>query len=270
MYEEHPSAPPEHAAMMTIAHPYREGLIVLGLLCGLFAVLAAVSGGLALAGWLTPVWAVVAGVFVLCWALMLAAIWGWGMFKLRQMKDFVSSTRPLIRWCYTPDEWALIQEEQELAQREGLLLAPGCLAVLCAIVGVLVGSMLGFDTGIAEALLGGGVGLLSGAAVGGLLGATVAGGNYLAHRWAHQHDQQMCVALGATEMLYGHAYFRSNDVTHFIEKISLDVQEVPPYLVVELQNPKLLGDDTESWAILVPQRVVASLKRVLPEVRTRS
>lgn len=109
-----------------------------------------------------------------------------------------------------------------------------------------------------------------GAAIGGILGATVAGGNYLAYRWLRQHDQQTCVALGPTEILSGRNYFRSNGVTHYIEQVTLQDMPPPPLLLVELWNPKPKGEHAETWSIPVPQRIVAQLRTVLPEIRTRS
>lgn len=145
-----------------IAHPYLEGLIVVGMLCGLFTIVTAVAGALALAGVLMPSWVLVTGIFLAFWGLILLTIWVWGMIKLWQMRNFLGSTRPIIRWWYTPEEWSAIQEEQEREQLEDLMVAPGCLAVLFAIVGVLVGGMIGADEGVAEAVVGGGAGLLIG------------------------------------------------------------------------------------------------------------
>lgn len=256
-------------ALPTIAHPYREGLFVVAMLCALFAVLTAVAGGLALIGWLTAGWAIVLAFLLAWWVLLLVLIWAWGMRKLWQMRAFLRSSRPLIRWWYTPEEWSAIQAAEEPEQREGLLLAPGCLAVLFAIVGVLVGGMLGADTGTAEAVLSGGAGLFIGAAIGGVLGATVAGGNYLAYRWARQHDRQTCVALGATEILYRRSYFRSNEITHFIESVTLP-DALPPVLLIEVWNPKPRGESAETWTIPVPEQMLPPLREVLPAIRTRS
>jgi hypothetical protein len=252
-----------------IAHPYREGVIVVALLCALFAVLTAVAGGLTLSGWLTGGWTIVLAFLLAWWLLLLVLIWAWGMRKLWQMRAFLRSTRPLIRWWYTPEEWSAIQAAEEPEQRAGLLLAPGCLAVLFAIVGVLVGGMLGAETGTAEAVLGGGLGLFIGAAIGGVLGGTIAGGNYLAYRWARQHDRQVCVALGATEILYRRMYFRSNGVTHFIEKVSLP-DELPPVLLIEVWNPKPRGASAETWSIPVPEPMLDPLREVLPAIHTRA
>jgi hypothetical protein len=258
----------EYQSTTSIVHPYLEGIIVVGGLFGLFALLAAVAGGLAAAGVLATGWILVAVINLALWGTMLFLIWVWGLIKRQQIQNFLGSPRPLIRWWYTPDEWALIQDEQEKDQHEVLVLAPGCLAVLFGLVGLLVGGMLGLDEGaIGDVVLRGGAGLLIGATVGGVLGGTVAGSNYLAYRWLRQHDRQTCVALGETEMLYGRAYFRSNGVTRYITGVSLQGGQ-PPLLIVELWNPKLRGGAEEIWEIPVPPRMLDPLASVLPTIRT--
>ncbi len=53
-------------------HPYLEGLTVLGLLCGLFGLLAAGTYALALSGWIVVGWVMLPAVMLGMWALLFA------------------------------------------------------------------------------------------------------------------------------------------------------------------------------------------------------
>ncbi|NJP06249.1 MAG: hypothetical protein HC837_11805 [Chloroflexaceae bacterium] len=255
---------PGYQTETNIAHPYAEAIIVVGLFSGVFALVTAALGGLVLAGWLLAGWLFPALINLAFWVLMLITIWLWGLRKQAQIRAFLQSSRPLIRWWYTPEEWSQIKAEEAQEQREILTVAPGCLALLFGLVGLLVGAAIGAEDSLADALINGALGLAIGAALGGMLGATVAAGTYLASRWVQQYDRQLCVALGPTEVLYGRSYFRSNGLTCTIERVTLHDQE----LELELYNPKPRGGSEETWVIPVPERMLDPLQRVIPQIRT--
>lgn len=249
-----------------VAHPYMEGLIPVGLLFGCFALLAATAAGLVVAGLTTHMWLIPAGINLFIWGLILVALWVWGFFKLQKIKNFMKSSRALIHWWYTPDEWHVIQK-QYIKEQTGVSARPGCLGPIFAFVGAIVG------------VVGGIVGVFVGALIGGGLGATLALGNQLSYRWVKRFDRQNYVALGATEILHRRSYFRSNGNWRYIKNITLeDATKDSAFaalkdstfaaLIVEVCNPKPRGDADETWSIPVPERVVPSLRDMLPQIRT--
>lgn len=251
-----------------IAHPYMEGLILLAVLIGILALITAIAAALVVAGLIDLVWATIPGAIMVFQVLILAIVWVVGILRRQQIKEFLDSSRLLICWWYTPEEWRAIQDQHVTEQMEGMMVvAPVALGVLFALVGGLLGGMLGVEEdGIALALVWGLIGLLVGALVGGLLGGTIAGGNYLAYHWTKYFDQQRCVALGPTEILYRRSYFRSNGQTRYFERVDLQEDTSPAQLVIDLCNPKPRGGSEEIWTIPVPRRTVSSLREVLPEM----
>lgn len=111
----------------------------------------------------------------------------WGERQVRQIRDFLESDRPQVRWTYTPEEWAALRESHRQEAQETRQLPVGCLAFLLGVAGLLVGGGVAarstaFSPHDWEALLEIGGGAVAGALVGGLggglIGSIVALGNW--------------------------------------------------------------------------------------------
>lgn len=255
-----------------LSHPYLEGMIVVGMLFGLFSILTIIVAGLRTIGVLDAAWLLLAFANLVLWGIVLLIMGIWGMIQLRRMRDFLKSSRPLIRWRYTEEEWAPVWEAEQRDRRERALMAPGCSAALFGLIGLLVGALVGADEGSAETIaVKGGSGLLIGAIIGGIIGATIVLGGNIAHHLLHRRTRPPVVALGPAEILYGNGYFRSNGITHYITHVQLrPAVDTPwPLLVITLRNPRPRGAYNETWEIPIPARIVEPLTSILPSIRTK-
>ncbi len=280
---EETNAPILSDTRISLAHPFQEGLIGVGILVGFLALVTGVAWILGAEGTIHQAWVYLTMANLAFWSMILAIVWLWGARKLSQIRDFLHSDRPLIRWQYTPDEWHGLKTARFRESLTGMALPSGCLGAIFAFIGLVVGAAVGSDEGLSEAVIGGIGGLVFGGLGGALLGAVVGGGNYLAALWAYHHEQHVVVALGTREILKGREYFKSNGSTRYIERARLqDSKQAadnedyaltehvtlyhPAVLVIELQNPKIRGASEETWIIPVPHRLVEQVGMLLPEI----
>jgi len=246
-------------------NPYQRGLWPLFGLFGLFLLAAVLARSFTSEqdGFLLPLaWISLAmsGFF----GLLTLIVWLLGVRQLRQIRAFLASERPLLRWDYTPEEWRTLKEAVWQEQQGDWRLQFGCLTFLFGLVGLLVGGMLGAEEGFSEAVSGGLSGLMLGATGGAMLGAVVATGNYLAARSAYRQPEPDPVALAPHEIYANGAYFRGNGVHSYIQKAELQRGD-PSVLRLELRMPpRPRMPDEEEWQIIVPPRMIEAVESALP------
>ncbi len=246
-------------------NPYRRGLTPLIGLTGLFLLAAVLTRSFADGqdGFLLPLsWISLAmsGFF----GLLTLSVWLLGARQLRQIRAFLASGRPLLRWDYTPEEWRTLKEAVWQEQQGDWRIQFGCLTFLFGLVGLLVGAMLGAQEGFSEAVSRGLSGLALGAASGVVLGAAVAGGNYVAARSAYRQPEPDPVALAPHEIYANGDYFHGDGVYSFIERADLERGD-PTVLRLELRMPaRPRMPNEEEWQIVVPPRMIEAVENILP------
>ncbi len=259
-------------APATIRNPNRPALLSIGVMVGLLVVpvlllwaLVSLDFGNFALFIPTIILTGLLAIFVIAWMVA----WLGGLRQLGQIRTFLASDRPLLRWSYTPEEWREIREANWQEERGDWRIQFGCLAFLLGLVGLLVGAMVGFDEGLEEAMIyglaGGGGGLL----FGGLLGGVVAAGNHLAVRSAYHQAEPGIVAMAAHEIYANDQYFRGNGQTTYLKRASLLPAEpdVPPRLLLELKvPPKPRTSSDQQWEVVVPPRLVQAVEAVLPQL----
>jgi len=251
-------------------HPYKDGVIFCGVLTGAFALSAMIFWALMFADLMDDsIWFILASVMAGFWLLVLTIVWLLGKRKLGHIKGFVNSDRPLVRWRYTTAEWQAMKEQEWEENKEIFRVAPGCLAAIFASSGVVFGLLVGLEKGLDAWVQFTFFGVLGGAIIGGLLGGLISLNNYLGSRWSRNKDRQTLVALGADEVFHEREYFRSNGLTKYIMRVSLDEAAQPPKLTLVLYSPKpRQSSSKQTWSLVIPDRMVEQVKAILPAIRT--
>ncbi len=130
-----------------IQNPYLNALIPIGgvVLLGIFT--SILTWGLAAFDVIEmPVFwisLIISGFFCLIWLIILFL----GARKVKKIRRFLASDRPLIRWTYSTVEWKRIKELDWNEQRQDWKLQWGCMGLLIAAAGGLTGAMLGLGEG---------------------------------------------------------------------------------------------------------------------------
>jgi hypothetical protein len=225
-------------------------LVLLGWLEDWAYVLAFISGGL---------WAIFSLVMVITWLV--------GRVTAGKLKEFVASSRPLLRWTHDLEEWRQVIEVDWQENKGYWKVQLGCLTFIFGLTGLLTGGMIGFDEGLVEAVAGGMIGALAGAMVGATIGAVVAGGNYLATRRAYTQTDPGQVILGPDEIFANGDYFRADGDERRLLSANFDPDD-PATLVIMTQAPTLRGRLVEQeWRIFIPHRLHEEVEAVLPRLR---
>ena len=263
---DNPTESPQPSEIPAIRNPYRSGIVALAVLDALLFIPAILALWIIIGERLSsPLFipAIIgAGLFFLI-DLSLAALLIGGHRKVRQIRAFLASGRPSVRWTYTPEEWQALKEIQWQAARGDWKIQLGCMTGLFGFVGLLAGLPIGLEEGIPEALLSGLIGTTSGLLIGGALGAAVAGGNYLAAKLDYRSSTPGMVALAPNELYANGQYFRGNGESTGIRSTALEHGD-PTILHVEVRVPlRPRGPSDETWEIIVPQRMVASVETAL-------
>ena len=136
-----------------IRNPNQQSLVALGVMTGLLlwpvlALLGIVVGGYAEIFLIIPT-IVLAGLLIL-FAIAWAVSWLAGKRRIRQIRAFLTSTRPLLRWTYTPEEWRELKEAGWQDTKGDWMTQLGCLTFLFGLIGLLIGAMIGGDEGLEE------------------------------------------------------------------------------------------------------------------------
>jgi ABC-type amino acid transport substrate-binding protein len=250
-----------------VRHPYERAMLTVGRLVGLFAIPAAVLAAvLALGRQPDGAWAALlmvgSGLFAFM-ALIWVIVWLWGLLQMRRIRAFMASDRPLIRWTYTTEEWAAFKNERWDDERSDWKVAFGCLAIIFALVGLLVGGMIGLDDDLAAAIGGALLGALAGGAIGALIGGTVAWGNHLGARRDLARANPDPVVLGNQELYMNGDYFRGHGTRRYVREAQLEPGP-PLTLSITVLNPKPRGGPEETWQVPVPERFAREVETVLP------
>ncbi len=201
-------------------------------------------------------------IFCLTWIVS----WLLGRRQITQIRAFLNSDRPVLRWNYTPEEWRQLKEITWQEEKGDWQLQLGCLTAIFGLVGLLVGAMIGFEEGLTELFLNGFGGAGIGVTVGGAIGVAVASSNYVASRWSYHRVEPGPVALAPHEIYANDVYFRGDGDSAYIRQATL-TQDNPPQLRLELQlPPKPRAPRNEEWEITVPPRLMAAVEAILPRL----
>jgi hypothetical protein len=250
-----------------IQNPYLNALIPIGgvALLGIFT--SILTWGLAAFGviersafWISLI---ISGFFCLIWLIILLL----GARKVKKIRGFLNSDRPLIRWTYSPEDWKRIKELDWNEQRQDWKLQWGCMSLLIAAAGGLTGAMLGLGEGFGLILVNILLGLLVGAAIGLLLGAVVAGGNHLDSWLAYRKEEPAQVALGPGEIYTGFDYFHADGKFRFIKDYELNSGKENTLTITLIFPPRPRTPNEETWIIPVPDHLVEHIDRIIPELR---
>jgi hypothetical protein len=252
-YETLPTRNPNGRALISLAGP------TLLFVC---AVLATGALWLILSlTWLLVVALICAGMLAVFLLSMLIS-WIGGMVKVRRIRDFLASDRPLVRWTYTPPEWRAIREAEWQEEKSDWQIQLGCLSALLGLAGLLAGALIGLDEGLLEAVAGGLLGGILGAAVGGAIGGAIAGSNYLAGRWEYAQHQPGQVALAQDEIYANGDYFRGNGRSSAVQHAEM-LPGSPPTLRIEiLAPPRPRMSREQEWQVPVPARLRDDVERI--------
>jgi hypothetical protein len=197
----------------------------------------------------------------------------WGERQVRQIREFLESDRPQVRWTYTPEEWAALREIHWQEAQKAWQLPVGCLAFLLGVAGLMVGGGLAarsaaFSAYDREALLeiGGGAvaGVLVGGLAGGLIGSIVARGNWQAARQSYQRTVPGEVALSRREIYAMGRYVKIDGAMTRLEQVEWE-REYPARLLITLTawRPRRVE---ETWEIIVPDRVLPQVEGVAQQM----
>lgn len=193
--------------------------------------------------------------------LVQGVIWLMGRNQAARAKDFLNSSRPLLRWTYTPAEWRDLQETARRETEGEWKVQFGCMTLLLGAAGVLVG-ILGEIEGQFSFWPPMAIGLLTGGALG---GAVVWGNVIVARR--NYHISSGTVALGKTEICWNGQYFRANG--NHIEDVRFC--EAEGYLVIDFYLNEWWRRPSNrytTWEIVTPERLKQEVKAILPSIQS--
>jgi hypothetical protein len=247
-------------------HPFHDGLIITSIVFGASALAFAILLGLNISGLFENNWAILPGVNMAVWAFMLITMWGWGELRRKAIINFWNSDRPLVRWRYTNEEWYEVKTERRKRDLEGIEMAPGCMAFLFGLIGLIAGFMIGIEE--MENPIGTGlIGLLIGGGVGGVLGGLSYLGNKLSANWAYNKEERAVVALGEKEVLYGRQYFKYNGITRYFDQLTLEDGDLSQLVVKMEDYAWSKSSSKETWSIPVPSRMIDEVQAAIPKVQ---
>jgi len=248
---------PYSAALTTV-----KGLMILPLL------LIAGGAGLQMAGIFS--WNMVAyimggiafGILFLTWIILIIR----RSVIASRMENFLSSSRVLVQWSYSPEQWKQMRESVRQEAKGDWRIQMGCLTVLFGIVGLLTGVMIGADEGFTEAVIGGLIGLLAGLAPGAVIGTVVSRINIIISRGSYADNIPAHVALGHQEILFNDEYFRGNSISRYIQNAQFGKGEQASELIISIWWPQPRTDPEKEWTIPVPDYMREEVESVLNRI----
>ncbi|VVB53615.1 Uncharacterised protein [uncultured archaeon] len=248
--------------MPEIVNPYRRSIVAAACLTLAFSAPAAAALALVvLLGW-TPIILFFAAAF---WGLLYLALlitWFMGVRDKRRIREFLESTRPLIRWTYMEHEWNEIAQKEWAEEKDDWKIQIFGLTFIFGLVGVLTGLML-LDEDIFFLPMCSAVGIGGGF----LLGVVIAASNYLAAKIDYATSKPV-VALGENEIYYGGQYFRANGGNYAIRNVALN-KGPPATLEIQVYShpsfSKTHGDLT--WTIQIPPQLVKEVELRIPSIK---
>jgi len=260
----------EYNFLLPTNDPYRRGLIAPLWLTGLALLCTLAAWGVSALGLTGYAFLVIAVCFFVLFGVITLIVWLSGRAQMRRAAEFLASERPLVRWTYSMPEWERLMGTGLEEEGGDWKVQFGCLTVLFAIAGALTGVLIGADESLVQALVNGAIGLVGGGAIGGILGAVVAGSQHLAMRRAYAHSAPGEVALGRDEVYALGNYFKGNGTSSYVRRVTLH-HDAPVRLHVEIQlPPRVRGPVEEAWMLPVPPHKIEAIEAVLPEIIGRS
>jgi hypothetical protein len=256
-----------------ISNPFLPGLWpLLGItalaLLGFLGAAGLVLVGVMPAGALIP-----AGLPAALFGMVTVIIFLWGQHQVGQIRNFLESDRPQVRWTYTQAEWTAMREARWQEAREQLFLPLGCLAFLFGIAGLLVGGALAVDQVSSSNLdleewltiaLGGVAGALAGGLAGGLMGGVVTLGNWLAALQSYRQIEPGAVALNEQEIYALGRYVKIDGGSTRLVQVEWE-RGFPTKLLLTISTAQPRRRREELWDIVVPERVLAQVEPMFPQ-----
>jgi len=197
---------------------------------------------------------------------ILAYTWVSGMLEARRMENFLSSSRPLVRWTYNRDEWKHIIDVQWDEEKNdwkfqlfGLTFIFWLVGSLVAIMGILDGSG---DINPIAATTGGAIFGLS-------LGIPIALGTLIATRWEYQHTNPT-TAIGADEVFHNNQYAKADGKVSFIRKAKVVKEGLSSKLLIDIYTSSSLGKSGGilEWELPIPAGMERDVESMLiPQMR---
>jgi hypothetical protein len=251
-----------------IRNPHGRGLLPLGGLAGLALLITLAAYALGQLGLANPAFAIIGFCFLAFFGLLWLGVWLAGAIQARRARAFLASDRPLLRWSYSAGEWQQLKETLWQEEKGDWKIQWGCLALLLALAGLLTGLMIGLDEGGLAIALDGVFGLILGGLAGAVIGALVAGGNWLGARQAYRRAEPGMVALAPNEIFASDDYFRGDGVNGYILEAALRPGR-PATLEFQLVvPPRPRMPREEQWIIPVPNHLVEKVEEILPLLST--
>ncbi|MDD5111314.1 MAG: hypothetical protein PHG85_02075 [Candidatus Altiarchaeota archaeon] len=196
---------------------------------------------------------------------ILAFTWISGMLEAKKTEEFLSSSRPKVRWTYTPEEWKRIIDAQWENEKDDWKLQLFGLTFIFWLVGSLVGIMGILDgSGDINPLAATAGGLIFGLA----LGIPIAVGSRLAVQWEYSHTNPQ-TAIGTEEIYYNNQYFKADGKGCLIYKAEVVKEGVTAKLVIETASSSLSErHGTQEWEIPIPAAMAGDIEAILlPRMR---
>jgi hypothetical protein len=248
-------------------NPFQNALIPIGLLTVFSSFITFLFWGLSAAARIEAYFAWIALTFFVFFFLVWIIIWLLGIRKVQRIREFLNSSRPIIRWTYSATEWRQIREQNWQEVSQDWKIQWGCLSFLLGLVGLMTGAMLGLGDGLGKLSLWALIGLVIGFGTGLLIGGIVAGGNHLSSWLAYRQEEPVEVALGVGEIFNGYDYFCADGSLRLVRNIELD-RGSPDTLTFTLEfPPRPRMPYEESWVIPVPTQFVDRVEELIPVLK---
>lgn len=249
-----------HGDNHAVRNPYTGQLISLFFLTAFSLTLPAACIFLVVyAGW--EWWTLLpAGLPFLLLSLALALTWASGWREALNAREFLASSRPILRWTYNPAEWKQITDARWEDEKDDWKLQLFGLAFIFWLVGSLVGILGMLDgSGDINPLAATAVGFIFGLA----LGIPIAAGSHLALRWGYHHTNPTA-AVGAAELYYNNQYFKADGQKSHITKAAFVKEGATAKLVVGTYSTRTFQKSAcGEWEIPIPEAMAADAEAIL-------
>ena len=245
-----------------VRNPNLRGITAFWLLIWLFSIPLALSIALSILEKLEAVFILLAAfpLAFVCMIQLIAILFG--RMEAAKAREFLQSSRPILRWTYRTEDWNSIMDEQWADEKDDWKLQLFGLTFIFGLVGVLVGIM-----GMCEDTLNPLVTTTAGVTFGIILGVVIATGNYIGARREYSHTNP-AVAIGESEIFYNSQYFKADGRTSFIRTAEVK-KDKKTELVIRTYGGSFLTSTQKGgeWIIPIPRELIADVEAVLPRLK---
>jgi hypothetical protein len=250
-----------HGNNQVVRNPYTSPLISLFFLTTLSLSLPAVGLFMVFyAGW--EWWTLLPACLPFLLLVLAQAItWTSGMLEARKAENFLASSRPILRWTYSPAELKQIADAKWEDEKDDWKLQLFGLTFIFWLVGSLVGILGILDgSGDINPLAATAGGFIFGLA----LGIPIAAGSHLALRWEYMHTNPHA-AIGTDELFYNSQYFKADGKGSFIHKAAVVKEGETAKIVIETASKQSFGKSHggQEWEIPIPEAMAGDAEAIL-------